>query len=201
MSRGYGISGTPEFLGNDSDSFEDCWCSPPSDVDFYDFREYEEECNWYFAEGTESDWRADGLQEDGELVYLKDTYGPKLASVVFFSEVGTAGPMVCSTSGLPDGHGDGLIAPQDVPAVFGTNVCTTVGVDRDMAVFSLDSSDLICVMVHPMELPTLEGASVAHPDDTRMTVGWDGLGSEPWDNRTGFSVNRCCSAGWICADI
>ena len=69
----------------------------------------------------------------GELVYLKDAYGPKLAPVALSREVGTAGPMVCSTSGLPDGHGNGLIAPRDVPAVFGTNVCTTVGVDRDMA--------------------------------------------------------------------
>ena len=36
------------------------------------------------------------------------------------------------------------------------------GVDRDMVVFSPDSSDLTCVTVHMMELPTLEGASVAH---------------------------------------
>ena len=45
----------PEFLGNDSDSSEDCGCGPPGDVDIYDFREYEEECDWYFAEGTEGD--------------------------------------------------------------------------------------------------------------------------------------------------
>ena len=68
-------------------------------------------CDWYWAEGTDSDWRADGLQEDGELVYLKDAYGPKLAPVALSSEVGTAGLMVCSASGLPDGQGDGSSGP------------------------------------------------------------------------------------------
>ena len=98
------------------------------------------------------------------------TMAPAFALVALSSELGTAGSMVCSTLGLPGGHGDGLIAPQDVPAVFGTNVCTTVGVDRDMAVCSPDSSD--STSVHPMEWPTLEGASVAHTDD--MFVRLDG---------------------------
>ena len=99
----------PEFLGNDSDSSEDCGCGPLGDVDFYDFRE----CDWYFAEGTECDWRADGRQEGGELIYLKDAYGPKLAPIALSSEVGTARPMVCSTLGLPDNHGNGLITSQE----------------------------------------------------------------------------------------
>ena len=63
-------------------------------------------------------------------------------------------PMLCSTSGLPDGHGDGLLAPQDVPAVFGTTVCTTGGEDRNMSVFAPDSSDSTIAMVSQMELLT-----------------------------------------------
>ena len=66
---------------------------------------------------------------------MKDEYGTKFAPVALSSEVGMTDPMLCSTSGLPDGHGDGLLAPQEVPAVFGTTVCTTGGVDRDMSVF------------------------------------------------------------------
>ena len=46
----------PEFLGNDSDSSEDCGCRPPGDIDFYDLREFEAECDWYFTEGTEDVW-------------------------------------------------------------------------------------------------------------------------------------------------
>ena len=62
-------------------------CRPPGDVDFYYLREYEAECDWYFTEGTESVWCTDGLQEDRDLVSLKDEYGTKLAPVALSSEV------------------------------------------------------------------------------------------------------------------
>ena len=79
--------------------------------------------------------------------------------------------MLYSTSVLPDGHGDELPAPRDVPAVFGTTVCTTV-VDREMPIFALDSYDSTYVTVPQMELLTLEGASGVHLDN--MVVRLDG---------------------------
>ena len=106
-------------------------------------------------------------------------------------------PMLCSTSGLPDGHGDGLLAPRDVMAVLGTTVCTTGGVDRDMSVFAPDGSDSTKVTVPQMVLLTLEGASGVHPDN--IVVRLDETAAV-WDNQTDLSVHCCCSAGWICAD-
>ena len=147
----------PELLGNDSDSSEDCGCSPPGDFDFYDHRDYEEEWErnfaeeWErnFAEGTEGDWLTYGLHEDGEFVNFKDAFGLELAPVALSMGEGAAGQIVFSTSELQDGHGDVAIAPRYVPAVLGTDVCTTGGSDMTMAVFSPDSYDLTCMTVHP----------------------------------------------------
>ena len=114
----------------------------------------------------------DGLQENSDLVYLKDAYGTKLAPVALSSEVGMTDTMLCSTSSFPDNRGDGLFAPRDVPAEFGTTVCTTGGVDRHMSVFAPDSSDSTIVTVPQMELLTLEGTSGMHPDS--IVVWLDG---------------------------
>ena len=114
-----------EVMGSDSDSSEDCGCRPPGDVDFDDFREYEAECNWYITEGDEGVWRADGLQEDRNLVYLKDAYSTKIAPVALSSEEGMTDPRLYSTAGLPNGHGEELLAPRIMSTVFGTTVRTT----------------------------------------------------------------------------
>ena len=80
--------------------------------------------------------------------------------------------MLYSTWGLPDGHGDELLAPRDIPAIFGTIVCTTGGVDREISVFTPDSYDSTYMTVPQMKLLTLEGASGVHPDN--MVVWLDG---------------------------
>ena len=88
-----------ELMGSDSDSSEDCGCSPPGDVDFDYLREYEAECAWYFTEGDECVWRTDGLQEDRNLIYLKDAYNTRIAPVALSSEEGMTDPRLYSTAG------------------------------------------------------------------------------------------------------
>ena len=83
---------------------------------------------------------------------------------------GTAGQIEFSTSELPDGHGDVARAPRDVLAVFRTGVCATGGSAMTMAVFSPDSCDSTHAAVRPLELPPLDGASVAHPEDISVWV-------------------------------
>ena len=104
------------------------------------------------------------MQEDRNLIYLKDTYSTRIAPVALSSEEGMTDPRLYSTAGLPDGHGEELLAPRVVPAVFGTTVRTTVGVDRGMLVFATNGYDSIYKTVPQMELLTLEGASGVHPD-------------------------------------
>ena len=169
-----------ELMGSDSDSSEDCGCRPPGDVDFDDLREYEAECDWYFTEGDEGLWRADGLQEDRNRVYSKDAYNTIMAPVALSSEEGMTDPRLYSTAGLPDGHGEELLAPRVVPAVFGTTMRTAVGVDRGMLVFTSNGYDLIYETVPQMELLTLEGASGVHPDS--MVVQLEETAAI-WDNR------------------
>ena len=161
---------------DDSDSSEDCGYDQPGEFDFCDPRDYEEEWErdfaeeweWNFAEESEGDWLADGLHEDGEFVYFKDAFGPKLAPVALSMEEGAAGQIMFSTWELPDGHGD--VAIRDVPAVFGTGICATGGSDRTMAVFSPDSYNCSCMTVHPLGLPPLKWASVAHPEDISVRL-------------------------------
>ena len=51
---------------DDSDSSEDCGCSPPSEFDFYYPRTYEAGWERMYTEKAEGYWLADHLHEDGE---------------------------------------------------------------------------------------------------------------------------------------
>ena len=161
VARIWHIGNAQELMGSDSDSSEDCGYRPPGDVDFDDLREYEAECDWYVTKGDEGVWRADGLQEDRNLVYLKDANSTKIAPVALSSEEGMADPRLYSHL---FGHGEELLTPRVVPAVFGTTVRTTGGVDRGMLVFALNGYDSTYETVPQMELLTLEGASGVHLD-------------------------------------
>ena len=160
-----------ELIGSDSDSSEDCGCRPPSYVDFDDLREYEAECDWYFTEGDEGVWRADGWQEDRNLVYLEDAYSTKIYPVALSSEEGMTRGCI-----LPRGFRMAMGRSSWHPGcagVFGTTVRTTGGVDREMLVLAPGSYDLIYEMVPQMELLTLEGPR----GYTRITwlFGWTRL--------------------------
>ena len=85
------------------------------------------------------------MQEDKNLVYLKDAYSTKIAPVALSSEEGMTDPRLCSTPGSPNGYGEELLAPRIIPAVFGTTVRTTGGVDREMLV-SAPASPFIAVV-------------------------------------------------------
>ena len=75
------------------------------------------------------------------------------------SEEGMTDPRLFSTSALPDGHGEELMASCVVPAVFGS-------------VFAPNNYDSTYETVPQMELLTLEGVSGVHPDN--MVVRLDG---------------------------
>ena len=67
------------------------------------------------ATGSEEDegvCRADGLQEDRNLVYLKDAYSTKIA---LSSEEGMTDQRLYSTAGSPNGHGEELLVPRIIP--------------------------------------------------------------------------------------
>ena len=98
-----------------------------------------------------------------------------------------------STVGSPNGHGEELLAPRIMPAVFGTTEHTTGGVDGEMLVSAPVIYDSIYETVARMELLTLEGASGVHPDD--MVVRLDetaavrnNLGAQPDHTSSGFLI-------------
>ena len=66
---------------------------------------------------------------------------------------------------LPDVPEVVTITPRNVPAVSGTDECTTAGFDMAVVVLLPDSYDLIGTTDHPFGVPLLDGASVTHPVD------------------------------------
>ena len=71
-------------------------------------------------------------------------------------------------------HGDAAIAPWDVPAVSGTGLCATGGLDMAMVVLSQDSYDLIHTTDHAFEWLPLDGASMMHPEDISVLLDMKG---------------------------
>ena len=78
---------------------------------------------------------------------------------------------------LPDVPEVVTITPRNVPAVSGTDECTTAGFDMAVVVLLPDSYDLIGTTDHPFGVPLLDGASVTHPVDTVMARGIPRLAS------------------------
>ena len=117
-------------------------------------------------------------------MYFGDAFAPEPAPVALSVRAVGSGQIVFPTSELLDVHGDAVIAPLDVPAVFGTGMCATGGSDVAMAVLSPDSCDSIHMTDHPSELLPLYGAPVFASDiDPRpdLSVGEFGhsLGRPP----------------------
>ena len=78
--------------------------------------------------------------------------------------------IVLPISKLPEVHEDVAIAPQDGPAVSGTDVCTAGGSDMAMIVLLPDSYDSIRTTDHPFGVPSLDGASATHPADVLVRL-------------------------------
>ena len=73
-------------------------------------------------------------------------------------------------SELPDVHEDVAIAPRDVPAVSGADICATGSSDMAVIVLISDSYDSIHTTDHPFGVPPLDGASVTHPADVLVLL-------------------------------
>ena len=109
-----------EVLGDDSYGYADDLNGHAGYFDYDDPRDYEEWCDWNYADAAEGYYHPDRLHGEGGFVYFKDAFGPDMDSVVVSSVMCAAELAERHSSELPDICNDSDVSgPRSASVQFG----------------------------------------------------------------------------------